>query len=62
MLIGDTFAGTTGAAFCALTLWWFAPTYAVIGLLFLGPVFARLAIGVADRLRHLLFGKHHLQG
>ena len=39
MLIGDTFAATAGAALSALAFWWIAPTYTVVGLLLLGPVF-----------------------
>ena len=62
MLIGDTFAATAGAALSALAFWWIAPIYTVVGLLLLGPVFARLAVGVADMLRRLLLGKHHLRG
>jgi hypothetical protein len=62
MLIGDTFAGTAGAALCALAFWWIVPAYTVAGLLFLGPVFARVAVALADMLRRLLLGKHHLRG
>ena len=60
MLIGDTFAGTAGAALCALVLWWIAPVYIVVGLLVLGPILARLAIGFADLVRRSLPG--HLPG
>jgi len=59
MLIGDTFAATVGAALSALILWWLAPVYIVVGLLVLGPFFARGAIALADRARRTMFAGRH---
>ena len=58
MLIWDTVVGTAGAVLSALILWWIAPIYIVVGLLFLGPIFARLAIAFADLVRRSLLGQH----
>jgi hypothetical protein len=58
-LIGDTFVATVGAVLCALLLWWIEPTYTVVGLLFIGPFFARGAIALADRVRRSMFAGRH---
>jgi hypothetical protein len=58
-LLGDTFFATAGAVLCALILWWTAPVYIVVGLLFLGPFFARGAIALTDLVRRSVsVGRH----
>jgi hypothetical protein len=59
MLLADTFVATAGAVLCALILWWIAPVYIVVGLLILGPFFARGSIALADRVRRSMSARRH---
>jgi hypothetical protein len=59
MLLADTFLATAGAVLCAVLLWWVMPVYIVVGLLILGPFFARGAIALADLVRRSMFAGRH---
>jgi hypothetical protein len=51
LLIWNVVFGTLGAALCALAFLWIAPTFVIVGLVTVGPLFALLTIVGGNALR-----------
>ena len=56
-LLGNSVFGLLGTAVCALALNWISPTYALVGLVTVGPVIAFLTITTGQAVKRVVLSK-----